>query len=65
MRTYVFTDRERKALESWLRGERVPTESISPILSRIRSFNRLREDIDLWQRAWRRLKAKPSKAAST
>jgi uncharacterized protein YjhX (UPF0386 family) len=65
MRTYIFTDRERRILETWLGGGRVEIKAISQVLSRIKSFNRLGNDIDLYLVAKRRLKAKPSKTAST
>jgi hypothetical protein len=51
MRSYVFTDRERRILRSFLDG-RIPINDpgVEQIRSRIKSFTELRNDIDLYIR---------------
>lgn len=63
MRTYIFTPRERKIIEAWLRNESVDAKSLSTIVARLRGFRQLERDVELYLKAAR--KAKPSKAALT
>lgn len=49
MRTYVFTDRERRIIQSFLnRRIRMTDGDLAKIRSRIKHFNRLRNDIFLY-----------------
>ncbi|UCG45690.1 MAG: hypothetical protein JSV58_02635 [Candidatus Bathyarchaeota archaeon] len=49
MRTYVFTDRERRIVQSFL-NEKIPMNdrNLSKVRSRIKLFDRLRSDIFLY-----------------
>jgi hypothetical protein len=51
MRTYIFTPLERRILMDWLDG-RIPRSDIRvrKILSRVRLFKDLAEDVDLYLR---------------
>ena len=49
MRTYIFTDRERQVIQSFLNDKiRMNNKDLSKIRSRIKLFNRLRNDIFLY-----------------
>ncbi|MCK5593008.1 hypothetical protein KAI31_02810 [Candidatus Bathyarchaeota archaeon] len=49
MRTYIFTDRERQIIQSFLNDKiRMNNRDLSKIRSRIKLFNRLRNDIFLY-----------------
>lgn len=49
MRTYIFTDRERQVIQSFLNDKiRMNNRDLSKIRSRIKLFNRLRNDIFLY-----------------
>ena len=49
MRTYVFTERERKIIQSYLNTRiKMTDRDLSKIRSRIKCFNRLRNDIFLY-----------------
>ena len=58
MRTYIFTDLERKLLDSWLAGEMKADETyaLGKVLDRIRMHKRgLLADLHLYIQALRRL----------
>jgi len=73
MRRYIFTDRERRLLESWIEAgeENQETENI---LSWIRQgFPRMAEDVELWlqtikamqrRRRWRAYRTRSSEFGS-
>ena len=48
MRTYVFTDRERRILESHLSGGKVDKRELSKIMDKLRKRRALFEDIYLY-----------------
>lgn len=51
MRTYIFTTREREAIEAFLRGELRATEHLlSQLRTRMKQFTRLRSDVELYLR---------------
>ena len=56
MRSYIFTPLERRILEGWLRGE-VDSRDVRlrKVLSRVRLFRRLAEDVELYLAVRRRL----------
>jgi len=54
MRSYIFTEHERKVLKEWLTNG-TEQQGIRMILSRIRLFNELKEDIELFKEAEKRL----------
>ena len=65
MRTYIFTPFEKRILMEWLNNE-IPSGDIRvrKILSRIKLFNNLAGNVDLYLRVRRRL-AESKTAAST
>jgi len=65
MHTKLFSRRERETLEAWLSNKPCDRIYLSKVLYRLRQPSSLEEDIRLLARVKRRLKAKPSKAAST
>jgi len=48
MRSYIFTDRERRIVEALLKGESVSSLEVAKIRFRVRRFTRLRRDVDLY-----------------
>ena len=49
LRTYIFTDRERRIIQSFLGGKtRITDKDLSKIRSRIKLFSRLKDDIFLY-----------------
>jgi len=50
MRSYIFTDRERRIVEAMLKGETVSRLEVAKINHRVRRFARLRNDVDLYLR---------------
>ena len=62
MRTYIFTDLERRILKGWLKGE-IDWRDIRlrKVLSRIRLFKELSADVELYLAVKRRL-AEPETA---
>jgi hypothetical protein len=48
LRSYIFTDHERKILREWFRSGK-ESEGIRVIFTRIRKFERLREDVEIYQ----------------
>jgi hypothetical protein len=65
MRTYIFTDLERRVLNEWLSGALTQKDMrVQRVLSRVRLFSTLASDIDLFMRVRSRL-AKPESAVST
>ena len=49
LRTYIFTDRERKIIQSFLGGKiGIADRDLSKIRSRIKLFSRLKDDIFLY-----------------
>jgi hypothetical protein len=65
MRSYIFTPLERRILQRWLQGQDTEPKVLSVILARVRGFEALASDVELYLSVRRRLKAKPSKTAST
>jgi hypothetical protein len=56
MRTYVFTELERKVLYRWLDGQLTLKDlRLQKVLSRVRLFKTLATDIDLYVRVRGRL----------
>jgi hypothetical protein len=65
MRSYIFTDLERKVLKGWLSGELTLKDiRLQKVLSRIRLFKALASDVELYLEARRRL-TKPKTTTST
>jgi hypothetical protein len=65
MRTYIFTDLERRILNKWLNGQLTLKDiRLQKVLSRVRLFKALASDVDLFIRVRSRL-AEPESAAST
>jgi len=60
MRTYIFTDRERRILEAHLAGADVDSIEVSKILHRIRKFNALFEDVYLYLRVRKTMPTTPT-----
>jgi len=54
MRSYIFTEHERKILKEWLTTGTEP-QGIRMILSRIRLFSELKEDIEMFKEAEKHL----------
>lgn len=50
MRTYIFTDRERRILEAYLINADVDKIAISKIMHRIRKYRTLFDDVYLYLR---------------
>jgi len=50
MRTYIFTDRERRILEAYLTNTDVDKIALSKIMHRIRKYGTLFEDVYLYLR---------------
>jgi hypothetical protein len=49
LRTYIFTDRERRIIQSFLGGKiGITDRDLSKIRSRIKLFSRLKDDIFLY-----------------
>ena len=64
MRSYIFTDRERRIIEGFLKGEVGGSDpSIQQIKSRMKSFRRLARDVELYLALKRRF-AEPKPAVS-
>jgi len=63
LRSYIFTDRERRIVKAFLAGEKVDRLDIGRIMHRVRSFKGLPGDVDLYL-ALRRL-AESKTAEST
>jgi hypothetical protein len=62
MRSYIFTDLERKVLKGWLNGELTLKDiRLQKVLSRIRLFKALASDVELYL-AIRRKIAEPKTA---
>jgi hypothetical protein len=51
VRTYIFTDRERRVISAFLRGK-IPINdaALEQIRSRVKSFNELSGDLELYLR---------------
>jgi hypothetical protein len=55
MRTYIFTERERRIVQSFLGGKtRMTNRDLSKIRSRIKLFDRLKNDVFLYLELWDR-----------
>jgi len=53
MRTYIFTERERRIIQGFLnRRIRMTDRNLSKIRSRIKHFERLKNDIFLYLELW-------------
>jgi len=50
MRSYIFTERERRILQAFVDGRDVDMIDVSKILYRFREYKRLPLDIDLYLR---------------
>ena len=50
MRTYIFTDRERRILEAYLTDAKVDKIEVSKIMHRVRKYTTLFEDVYLYLR---------------
>jgi hypothetical protein len=51
MRTYIFTERERRIINSFLEGRiKAKDRALSVILARFRGFKNLAQDVDLYVR---------------
>lgn len=48
MRSYIFTEHERRVLREWL-SSGIELQGIRVIFSRIRLYKKLREDVELYQ----------------
>ncbi len=56
MRTYIFTDRERRIIQKFLGDRlRMTDRDLSKIRSRTRLFNRLRNDVFLYLELYDRI----------
>lgn len=56
MRTYIFTDRERRIVQRFLGGQIGITErDLSKIRSRVKLFERLKNDVFLYLELWDRV----------
>jgi len=58
MRTYIFTVKERRIVEAWLKGESVPAIKIAKLRWMVRHYERLREDVELYLRFRKAVTAK-------
>jgi hypothetical protein len=53
MRTYIFTDRERRVIHNFLSGKTKLTDrDLSKIRSRMKLFQRLKNDLFLYLELW-------------
>lgn len=51
MRSYIFTAKERKTIQAFLRGEVPITDHLlSQVRTRVKQFNRLADNVDLYVR---------------
>jgi hypothetical protein len=50
MRTYIFTDRERRILEAYLTNADIDKNDVSKILHQIKKYETLFEDVYLYLR---------------
>jgi hypothetical protein len=50
MRTYIFTDRERRILEAFVTGSNADRTAVSKIMHKIRKHQALFEDVYLYLR---------------
>jgi len=55
MRSYIFTKYERELVKQTLEGKPVKGVAISKLKYRIKTFNRLREDVYLYLKMCRKL----------
>jgi hypothetical protein len=56
MRSYIFTDLERRILRSWLDGKLTLKDvRLQKVLSRVRLFKTLAQDVELYLMVKRRL----------
>lgn len=55
MRSYIFTEYERKLLREWLSEKAEKSIALRKVLSRIRLAERLKQDIQLFLEAQKRL----------
>gem|GEM_PF-3738625 len=54
MRSYIFTEHERRILREWLRTG-TELQGVRMLFSRIRLFNKLKEDLALYNEVIERL----------
>lgn len=54
MRSYIFTEHERKILREWL-SSGVELQGIRMVFSRIKRFKELKEDVELYQSVKRKM----------
>ncbi|UCE96198.1 MAG: hypothetical protein JSV51_00895 [Candidatus Bathyarchaeota archaeon] len=53
MRTYIFTDRERRIIQGFLSGKiEMTNRDLSKVRSRVKLFERLKNDIFLYLELW-------------
>ena len=61
MRSYIFTDRERRIIKDFLEGRRsVKDRALSVILARVKGFQRLASDVELYLRLRKAITANPT-----
>jgi len=48
VRTYIFTERERRVIGGWLGGAEVSTTDVAKIKHRVKAFKELEADVDLY-----------------
>ena len=60
MRSYIFTERERRIIEALLRGESVSRLDVAKIMFRLRRFSQLTKDVELYLTLCRLTESKPT-----
>ena len=61
MRSYIFTDRERRIIRDFLEGRRnIKDRALSVILTRVKSFKYLASDVELYLRLRKAITANPT-----
>lgn len=64
MRTYIFTDRERRIIQRFLSGTVGMTDrDLSKLRSRVKLFERLKNDIFLYLELWDRILLESTESA--
>ncbi|NIN53204.1 MAG: hypothetical protein GTO23_08635 [Nitrososphaeria archaeon] len=66
MRTYIFTDRERRMVQNFLGGRIGMTDrDLSKIRSRIKTFDRLKNDVFVYLELYDRILLSVAESSST
>jgi len=66
MRTYIFTDRERRMVQNFLGGRIGMTDrDLSKIRSRIKTFDRLKNDVFVYLELYDRILLSAAESSST